>query len=157
MKMRFLGLILLVRQVIRREDRKAHLGRMQTHDEQVDSLLQELSGKDQDKVGPVSILQRDPIHRHTSRHEHVERKTSRKQRAKQEVGKAYLGLLSLRGSDEQLSGRVDDLDLTDDSGSVGGDEEAGKMVDDELVSAWGSRQTDERKEGERRRISFGLV
>ena len=32
---------------------------------------------------------------------------------------------------------MDDLDLANDRGGVGGDEEAAEMVDDEFVAAWG--------------------
>lgn len=49
--------------------------------------------------------------------------------------KTHLSLLGLRGADEQLSRRMDDLNLTDDGGSIRGDKETGEMVDDELVSA----------------------
>ena len=51
-------------------------------------------------------------------------------------GGTHLGLLRLRGHDEELRGWVDDVDLADDRGGIGGDEEAAEMVDDQLVAAW---------------------
>ena len=52
-------------------------------------------------------------------------------------GGTHLCLLRLGGHDEELGGWMDDLDLANDRGGVGGDEEAAEMVDDEFVAAWG--------------------
>ena len=51
-------------------------------------------------------------------------------------GGTHLCLLRLGGHDEELRGWMDDLDLANDRGGIGGDEEAAEMVDDQLVAAW---------------------
>ena len=51
-------------------------------------------------------------------------------------GGTDLCLLGLGGHDEELGGWMDDLDLANDRGGIGGDEEAAEMIDDEFVAAW---------------------
>lgn len=47
----------------------------------------------------------------------------------------YLRLLGLRSHNEQLSSRVDDLDLAYDGRCVRGDEEPAQVVDEKFVAA----------------------
>lgn len=52
---------------------------------------------------------------------------------------AVLGLLSLRGADEQLGRRVDDLDLADDGRRVRRDKEPAEVIYNQLVLACNGR------------------
>lgn len=53
---------------------------------------------------------------------------------------AHLGLLLLRGHDEELGGGVDDVELAQDRGGVGGEDHLGQVVDDDLVAAVGAER-----------------
>ncbi len=55
-------------------------------------------------------------------------------------GVAHLGLLLLGGHDEELGGRVDDVELAQDRGGVRGEDHLGQVVDDDLVAAVGAER-----------------
>lgn len=51
------------------------------------------------------------------------------------VAEIYLGLLLLTGHNQKLGGRVDNLELANDSSGIVGHKELLQMVDDNLVAA----------------------
>lgn len=56
-----------------------------------------------------------------------------------DVKETYLSLLSLGSTDEELGGRVDDLDLANDGRGIVRNKQPGEVVDNKLVAAWSRR------------------